>query len=171
MQRCISYHPPYPTPSKFLFTRFSSSARLAKRSRISFAPTGHDTIAQGIALGIRFPHDPSPERAEQPLCRPFRAKYPTRPNPGRCPGLSNVAPLGLGCPGLSYDDRLGLKRSRRAAKNALGSLIDDSFMGLANGFGVYRSMVGCQPFSWRENGPTRWPVPAIRRRSSRWFRA
>ncbi len=44
--------------------------------------------------------NPSPERANtcsRPLGRPFRARKPTKPFfPGRCPGLSKVAPLGLG---------------------------------------------------------------------------
>ncbi len=72
------------------------------------APTGQPKTAQGEALRFDVREmDPSPERAQQPgqprpgsptgdLCRPFRAAARLcHQSTGRCPGLSQVSPLGL----------------------------------------------------------------------------
>jgi hypothetical protein len=55
------------------FTCFSTTARLTVWL-FSSAPTGHDTIAQGNALGPVSEKIPSPEWAAQPMFRPFRAE-------------------------------------------------------------------------------------------------
>jgi transcriptional regulator with GAF, ATPase, and Fis domain len=73
---------------------------LATKRINTFAPKGLNKSAQGNALGIRSPSQPSPERATQEvsrdgLCRPFRARmHVGSADPGRCPGLICAAPLG-----------------------------------------------------------------------------
>jgi hypothetical protein len=85
---------------------------LSTRHRSS-APKGHNVIAQGNALGLQRPYETqalkgrnAPRPTYPPIStrrapcvasfRPFRAcdSYLV-PNPGRCPGLSPVTPLGL----------------------------------------------------------------------------
>jgi hypothetical protein len=62
---------------------------------------GVKTIAQGTALGPGLPTDPSPEGAQQRVAdtapvTPFQGLGSScMLDPGRCPGLSSVAPLGL----------------------------------------------------------------------------
>jgi hypothetical protein len=64
-----------------------------------FSLKGWNKSAQGIALGPTRATGASPERAKQSLMAtfvmPFQGEHSTkRPIPGRCPGLSCLAPLG-----------------------------------------------------------------------------
>ena len=79
------------------------------------APTGADSIARGEALGKQAKSRRQPQRGETPMIQrmfcPFRANVSNRvPNPGRCPTLSNDAPLGLKT-GMTNPSQIILERS------------------------------------------------------------
>ena len=71
--------------------------RVAAMNHDSPAPTGHPVKALGNALGTSPKTFPSPERAASSSLgsAPSGRESLCRWNPGRCPGLSHVAPLGL----------------------------------------------------------------------------
>ena len=59
------------------------------------APKGHNSKAQGNALGQERQPDRQALKGRNRVCRPFRAcVVPDDPHPGRCPGLSCLAPSG-----------------------------------------------------------------------------
>lgn len=60
-----SYSPP--------MASFDSSSMICIVDMALSAPKGRDKPAQGIALGSIAKNIPSPDRARQRLCRPFRA--------------------------------------------------------------------------------------------------